>query len=225
MDSMNNNVYIADTYNSKIRLVTSNGIITTIAGTGTFGSIGDNGAATNAQLSRPLAVAVDKLGENVYIADELNYKVRLVVVSSGIITSFAGTGAPGGSGDGGAATSSQLGLPCAVAVDMDGNLYIADYFYNNVRMVMKSTSIITTIAGTGIQGFSGDGAPATAAQLYWPFGLCLDSSGNVYIADQHNYKIRLITRGPPSPSGQPTIQPSKQPSRQPTQQPTSQPSR
>ena len=224
VDSLNN-VYIADTYNQKIRMVNSAGIITTYAGTGSIGSSGDGGPSTNALLNYPQAIAVDKAGEHVYVADEKNYKVRLVT-SDGIITTFAGSGIVGySSGDGGLAKYAQLGLPCAVAVDYNsGDVYIGDYFSNNVRLVTKRTNIITTYAGTGNPGFSGDGGAATSAQLYWPFGLALDSSGNVYIADNYNYKVRMVTRGPSSPSGQPTIQPSKQPSQQPTSRPTRQPS-
>ena len=184
------NVYIADTYNSKIRMVTSTGIITTIAGMETYGSSGDGGAATSAQLNNPLGVSVDKSG-NVYIADHYNHKIRMVN-SAGIITTIAGTGVEGSSGDGGAATSAQLFSPKGVCVGISGNVYIADEDNLKIRMV-TSTGIITTFAGTGAFGSSGDGGAATSATLYFPFGVSVDISGNVYIADSSNNKIRMVT--------------------------------
>ena len=216
-------LYIADTYNQKIRMV-SNGIITTYAGTGSIGSGGDGGAAVNAQLNYPQAVAVDKLGENLYVAEPDSYRIRLIVRSTGIITTFAGS-TYGYSGDGGMATNARISNPYGVAVDVSNNVYIVDYDNNDVRLVTKSTNIITTIAGTGTRGYSGDGAAATSAQLFAPNGLCVDLFGNLYIADTFNYKVRMVTRGPSSPSGQPTIRPSKQPSQQPISRPTRQPSR
>ena len=184
------NVYIADTYNSKIRKVTSTGIIITIAGTGAFGSSGDGGAATSAQLVYPLGVSVDISG-NVYIADTGNSKIRKVT-SLGIITTIAGTGMWGSSGDGGAATSAQLWGLSGVSVDISGIVYIADGWNNKIRMVI-STGIITTFAGTGTAGSSGDGGAATSAQLNGPSGVSVDISGNVYIADGSNSKIRMVT--------------------------------
>ena len=227
------NVYIADTSNEKIRMVTSRGIITTIAGTETWGSSGDFGAATSAQLSIPKGVAVDVSG-NVYIADTSNEKIRMVT-STGIITTIAGTGTWGSDGDGGAATSAQLANPYLVSVDISGNVYIADVNNNKIRMVTRA-GIITTVAGTGAPGDSGDGGAATSAQLNNPQGVSVDISGNVYIAELSNNKIRKVVpqgrvvslpTGQPStqPSRQPTSQPIMQPTRQPTQQPSVQPSR
>ena len=230
VESLGGVFYIADTYNHKIRLVTRDGIISTLAGTGTIGNTGDGGAATNAQLNYPQGVAVDKSGGSIYIAEPYNYRIRLIVRNTGIMTTFAGSslGVPS-TGDGGLAINAKLGEPYGVAVDVSNNVYIADYYNNNVRLVTKSTNIITTIAGTGTRGFSGDGGAATSAQLYLPYGLCVDLSGNLYIADTSNQKVRLVTRGSSPPSGQPTIQPSSQPTEQPTRvptnQPTSQPSR
>ena len=182
------NVYIADTNNNKIRMVTSAGIITTFAGTGTAGSSGDGGAAMAAQLKNPAGVLVDISG-NVYIADTVNNKIRMVT-SKGIITTIAGKGTAGSSGDGGAATSAQLSYPYGVSVGISGNVYIVEYVNNKIRMV-NSTGIITTIAGTGDRGSSGDGGAATSAQLNGPKGMSVDISGNVYIADY--YKIRMVT--------------------------------
>ena len=190
------NVYIADTGNNKIRMVTSAGIITTFAGTGYGGftgyggSSGDGGAATSAQLSYPYGVSPDISG-NVYIADTRNLKIRKVT-SAGIITTIAGTGTQGTSGDGGAATSALLGAPFGVSADISGNVYIADYDLRKIRM-LSSTGIITTIAGTGTAGSSGDGGAATSAQLYQPFAVSVDISGNVYFTDTSNNRVRMVT--------------------------------
>ena len=186
-------IYFADTFNDRIRKVTaSTGIITTIAGTGTAGYSGDNGAATSAQLSGPFGVAVDASG-NVYFADTFTHRIRKVTASTGIITTIAGTGIYGYSGDNGAATSAQLIRPYGVAVDASGNVYIADTNNNCIRKVTVSTGIITTIAGTGTAGYSGDNGAATSAQLRYTFGVAVDASGNVYIADTNNNRIRKIT--------------------------------
>ena len=184
------NVYIADQYNHKIRKVTSAGIITTLAGTGTAGYNGDGNAATSAQLNYPMAVSVDVSG-NVYIAEGGNNKIRMVT-SSGIITTIAGTGTIGSSGDGGAATSAQLNGPAGVSVDISGNVYIADGNNNKIRKV-TSAGIITTLAGTGTAGYNGDGNAATSAQLNYPMAVSVDVSGNVYIAEGGNNKIRMVT--------------------------------
>ena len=220
------NVYIADYWNYQIRKVTIAGILTTIAGTFSPGSTGDGGAATNAQLNGPSWVSVDISG-NVYIADSGNNKIRKVT-NTGIITTIAGTGATGSSGDFGAATSAQLNNPWGVSVDISGNVYIADTDKNKIRMV-TSTGFIITFAGTGATGSSGDGGAATSAQLNSPAGVSVDISGNLYIADYANSKIRVVapqlpTSSPtPVPSRMPTSQPSKQPTRAPSRQPSSQP--
>ena len=201
------NVYIANTSNNKIRMVTSAGIITTIAGTGTTGSNGDGGAATSAQLNYPYGVSVDISG-NVYIADTSNHKIRMVT-STGIITTLAGTGTEGSSGDGGAATSAQLNYPYGVSVDISGNVYITDSYNNKIRLV-NNAGIITTFAGTGSWGSSGgDGGAATSAKLSNPNGVSVDISGNVYIADTENNKIRMV--GPQSPTPLPISVPTPSP--------------
>ncbi len=188
----NGNVYIDDYYNSRIRKITaSTGVITTVAGNGTAGYSGDGGAATSAELNYPTAVAVDAYG-NIYIADNSNERVRKVTVSTGIITTIAGNGNLGYSGDGGAATSAELDLPLSVAVDSSGNIYIAD-FGNRVRKVTVSSGIITTVAGDGTAGYSGDGGAATSAELNYPSGVAVDSSGNIYIGDTSNERIRKVT--------------------------------
>ena len=183
------NLYIADYGDNRIRKV-SNGVITTVAGNGTSGNIGDNGPATGAQLNYPTGVAVDSAG-NLYIADQYNHRIRKV--SNGVITTVAGSGTAGFSGDNGPATSAQLYYPAGVAVDAAGNLYIADTWNSRVRKV--SNGVITTVAGSGTEGFSGDNGPNTSAQLAGPGGVAADSAGNLYIADTSNYRIRKVSNG------------------------------
>ena len=183
------NLYIADRDNHRIRKVNSSGIITTFAGTGTEGGSGDGGQATEAQLKDPNGVAVDRSG-NVYIAAQLNHRVRKVD-SSGTITAFAGTGAVGFSGDGGPATEARVSRPHGVAVDRAGNVYIVDWDKHRVRKV-DSSGTITTIAGTGTEGFGGDGGPATEAFFNYPTFVAVDGAGNVYIADSKNHRIRKV---------------------------------
>jgi sugar lactone lactonase YvrE len=177
------NIYIADSGNCRIRKVTvSTGVITTVAGNGNYGYSGDGAAATSAALNSPQGVAVDSSG-NLYIADSGNRVVRKVTASSGIISTVAGTGAAGYTGDGGAATSAELALPESVAVDGSGDIYIADANNNVVRYVKASTGVITTVAGNGTAGYLGDNGAATSAELNSPQGIALDGSGNLYIAD------------------------------------------
>ena len=137
-----------------------------------------NIAATSASLNYPSGVALDSSG-NVYIADRSNERIRKVAVSTGIITTIAGTGYYGSYGDGGAATSASLNYPYGVALDSSGNVYIADSWNERIRKVAVSTGIITTIAGTGSYGSSGDGGDATSASLYSPSGVALDKEGLV----------------------------------------------
>jgi sugar lactone lactonase YvrE len=167
-------------------------IISTVAGTGTPGFTGDGGAATSARLFLPVDVAIDGSG-NLFIADVTNNRIRKVTAGTGIISTFAGTGTPGFTGDGGAATSARLFSPVAVAVDGSGNVYIADQINQRIRKVTAASGIISTVAGTGIIGFSGDGGAATSARLYTPTDIAVDGSGNLYIADTGNNRIRKIT--------------------------------
>jgi trimeric autotransporter adhesin len=188
------NIYIADTSNSRIRLVTkSTGIITTVAGDGTYGYKGDGGLATSAGLYFPYGVAVDASG-NIYIADSVIGRIRLVTKSTGIITTVAGDGTMSYGGDGGLATSAGLYSPNGVAVDASGNIYIADTVNSRIRLVTKSTGIITTVAGDGTLGYKGDGGLATSAGLYYPYGVAVDASGNIHIADTSNSRVRLVTK-------------------------------
>jgi len=183
------NLYIADPVSSRIRLV-SGGVVTTIAGNGVQEFSGDGVAATGTALNNPYGVAVDSAG-NVYIADWLNSRVRKV--SGGTITTVAGNGTSGFSGDGGPATSAKLYGPMAIAVDPAGDIYIADWGNHRIREVSGGT--ITTIAGNGTKGYSGDGGPATGAALQYPTGVAVDSAGNVYIADSQNYRVRMVSGG------------------------------
>ena len=223
------NLFFSEYFENRIRRVDSSGIITTIAGTGEQGFDGDGGPAGQAQLSRPIGVAVDAAG-NLYIADSSNRRIRKVdptgtittfvalsgrpqgmsmdaadnlfivnggrprilrVAPSGMITMIAGTGSSGFSGDGGPANRAQLAAPSDVAVDAAGNLFIADENNHRIRRV-DSSGIITTIAGTGVRGYSGDGGPAIQAQLARPRGLAVDAASNLYIADHGNHRIRKV---------------------------------
>ena len=197
------NLYIADTQNNRIRKVDSTGTITTVAGTGQYGFSGDGGPATAAQLANPHSVTVDGSG-NLYIADGNNHRIRKVD-STGTITTVAGMGFGFISGDGRPATAARLDNPRGVALDRAGNLYIADGYNSRIRKV-DSRGTITTIAGTGEigvgrGGFSGDGGPATAARLNFPFDVAVDGAGNLYIADTSNNRIRKLTpmTGPVTP--------------------------
>ena len=239
------NLYIADTGNNRVREVTPDGVIHTVAGTGQGGFFGNGGPATQAMLHTPSGVAVDGFG-NVYIADAANHSIRRLtldgninqfagnsyaafagdegpatvgqlhgpsdvfvnakgvvyiadtgnarirtVTSDGNIHTVAGGAGLGFTGDGGAATSAALSIPYSVTADATGKFYIADFGNNRIRMV-DASGIITTVAGTPVTGFSGDGSAGAKAQLNLATGIALDGSGNVYVADQWNLRIRKI---------------------------------
>ncbi|MEO6912273.1 MAG: Ig-like domain repeat protein, partial [Edaphobacter sp.] len=184
-------LYIADTHNHRVRkLDLASGLITTIAGT-TAGFSGDNGPATAARLDLPTALAVDANG-NVYVADTQNYRIRKIAAASGILTTVAGNGVQGFSGDNGPATAAAIDSPSGLAIDAAGDLYFSDTHNHRVRRIAAATGIISTIAGTGTAGYSGDSSPGTAARLALPGGLSIDSAGNLYIADTGNQRIRRI---------------------------------
>ena len=184
------NLYFAETGNHIIRKVDSVGNITIIAGTGTQGFSGDLGPATSAALDSPQGLALDT-ASNLYIADTHNQRIRKLNLTTGVITTIAGS-TSGFSGDGVSALSAQLSLPTALALDSSGNLYIADTGNHRIRKLNLTTTIITTIAGSGTQGYSGDTGPATSAAIDSPTGIALDASSNLYLADTHNHRIREI---------------------------------
>ena len=224
------NVYLADTATSRVRLVDPTGNINTVVGNGTRGYSGDGGAATSAELYFPVGIALDSAG-NLYIADYGNYTVRKVAASGSTITTIAGTGNYGSSGDGGPANKANLAFPYAVAVDAAGNVYISDTGNQNIRKITTDGNIHTVatgvsaqsiavdaagnlyypnyldstvreihpdggqviLAGTGTAGYSGDGGPATFAQLATPYGIALDPSGKIYVADTGNQIVRLLS--------------------------------
>ncbi len=188
-----NNLYIADRNNNCIRKIGVNGNITTVAGGGS--SLADGVLATNARVFAPEAVAVDANG-NLYISIDGQSVVRKVD-TSGVITTVAGNGSFGFSGDGRAATSAALNYPAGLVVDAAGNLFIADTANNRVRRV-DTNSIIATVAGTGVAGYFGDGGQAVDAWLNSPDGLALDPAGSLYVADTANNRVRkvLLTGSP-----------------------------
>jgi len=192
-------IYIADTDDDVIQYVTAAGKVTTFAGNySDAGYGGDNGLATGGFINHPASAALDSKG-NLYIADTANNVIRKVTVSTGNITTVAGNNQKGYLGDGGPATGAELYNPEGVALDAAGNIYIADSFNNVIRKVTVATGVITTVAGisqiTGVGGFAGDGGPATQALLNYPEAVAVDSSGNIYIADSFNNRIRVVTNG------------------------------
>jgi sugar lactone lactonase YvrE len=186
------NIYVADTYNHRIRKIDTDGVITTVAGTGVPGFSGDGGPATKARLETPHSVAVDAAGR-LYIADSPNERIRMVD-RAGRITTVAGVGSAGFSGDGGPATAAKLNYPKGIEIGADGLLYIADSLNHRIRRV-NGSGIITTVAGTGTPGFSGDGGPATRARLNRPRNVVFDANGILWIADDLNHRVRRVVAG------------------------------
>jgi DNA-binding CsgD family transcriptional regulator/sugar lactone lactonase YvrE len=190
-------LYIGDSVNNRVRQVRADGIITTVAGTGDPGYAGDGTAAVSALLDTPEGLAFDHEG-NLFIVDSLNNRIRRVDLS-GVITTVAGDGRPGSAGDGGMANLAELHLAAgplngtadALAVDTAGRLFVADALNNRVRTVDVSGEI-STVAGEGLPGFSGDGKSPARAELNLPLGIALDPQGHLYIADTANNRIRVI---------------------------------
>lgn len=190
------NMYIADTVNNRIRKVTiSTGFMTTLAGSDLHGYQGDGGTATAALLDSPVGICLDAAGD-IYFSDSENHAIR-EIATNGVIYTVAGNGIGGFAGDGGPATQAELFYPKGIAMDAAGNLYIADYTNQRIRKV-SANGIIETIAGIGITGQYGDGGPANQAELNFPTGVAVDNAGNVYIADNQNFVVRLLTPVAPS---------------------------
>ncbi len=187
--TMNGNIYVVEYGGNVVRKIDVSGNISTFAGTGTPGYSGDHGPATAATFHIPIDITFDEIG-NAYVVDNVNSVIRKID-TFGIITTFAGNGLNGYSGDNGPATNARLYWPDRVNHDAFGNIYIADAQNNVVRKV-DTAGIITTVAGNGIAGFSGDHGPATAASLNWTLGVAFDGNNNMYIADGNNHRVRMV---------------------------------
>lgn len=183
------NLWVSDTTNHEVKKLVTAGTISTIAGDGTGGFSGDNNPAINGELDNPLGIVVDT-GGNLYIADSSNNRIRKVG-TNGILSTIAGDGTANYLGDGGGGGSAEFSNPAGMAMDANGNLYIADSD-NGVIREFSATGVVSTVAGTGINGFSGDGGPATKAQLNGPRDVAIDALGNLYIADKGNSRIRMV---------------------------------
>jgi len=186
-------IYVMDEGNGRVREVSASGTITTVAGNGSTVSSGDGGPATAAGFVIPIRCAVDSNG-NLFIVDQGAFKIRKVD-TNGIITTYAGTGAQGFSGDGGPATQAAMNNPTWATVDASGNLYVSDQFNHRIRMISAATGTITTVAGNGTGAFAGDGGPATSASLYYPGGTAVDPAGTLFIVDGGNNRIRKVSGG------------------------------
>jgi len=188
----NGNMYIADAGNMVIRKIdASTNIITTFAGNGIAGSAGDGGPAIAAELNAPAGLWFDKFG-SILVGDEHNKKIRKIDIITGIITTVAGNGNEGYTGDHGPATNAEISLPGAIFCDSSNNIIFPDYGNNVIRRIDAATGVITTIAGTGVAGYFGDNGPATDAEFYMPIGIFIDQQQNIFIADDENGAVRKI---------------------------------
>jgi hypothetical protein len=186
------NLYFSEAHNHCVRRVErGSGMIITVAGTGKEGYSGDGGPATQAQLNSPYGIALD-MANNLYIVDRLNACIRMVEATTGIIRTIAGTGQPGYSGDGGPAPQAQLQEPNDIVLDGQGRAFIADVRGHRVRVVDLASGIITTFAGTGEAGSTGDGGPANRAALLGPRALAFGSTGDLYICLRNDHKVRKV---------------------------------
>jgi trimeric autotransporter adhesin len=183
------NIYVCERDAHCVRKVGTDGIITTVAGTGIAGYSGDGGAATDARLNRPYSIVTDA-GGNIYFSEGDNHCIRRVNVA-GIISTIAGTGSAGYNGDGIMASAAQLNGPSGIAIDAANNMYIADFENNRIRKI-DNAGIITTVAGTGITLFNGDNLPATNASLWAPAGVAVDNTNSIYITDFYHQRIRKV---------------------------------
>lgn len=183
--------YIADTSNHRIRRVDAGGTISTVAGSGSRGDEGDGGPAVYADLDSPEGVAIDPDGR-LLIADTGNHRLRRVDLTTGLITTIAGTGREGDSGDGNAATDAELADPRGLTASPAGHIYFADSGNHRIRRIHATTGIITTVVGDGDEGHRGDGGSATSARVAAPWDVALDSSGDLYIADTNNHMVRKV---------------------------------
>lgn len=189
------NVYVVEENNHRImRIASGSDVASVFAGTGVSGYSGDGGQAALAQFSYPVDITVDS-SDNLYIADRGNHCIRYIDVTTGVISTYAGSGTSGFAGDGGPASAAQLSYPVGVTLDSAGNLLIADRNNQRIRRVDAGTLNITTVAGTGVAGYSGDGGLATAAQLSFPVATAVDSADNIYIADSGSNRVRRIDNG------------------------------
>jgi|GEM_PF-1987177 len=185
-------VYVADGNNNKVRKITG-GTVSIVAGTGVGSFSGDGGAPTSATMNDPKSMCLDPTENFLYIADFLNNRVRMVDIAGAKITTVAGNGMGGYSGDGVIATTTSLSNPAGVVLDKAGNLYISDFSNNRIRKVNATTNLITTFAGLGTAGYSGDGGDAVKAELFDNFGIALDTAGSLFIADRNNNVVRKVT--------------------------------
>ncbi len=177
-------------HDPRVLRLEADGRIVSIAGSGEIGDGGDGGPASEAQFDELAAIAIAPDG-TIYLSDDLRNRVR-VIHPDGTVDAYAGTGEKGDGGDGGPATEAQLYHPEGLAIHPSGDLYIADSYNHRIRKVDKDTGIIETVAGSTTRGFSGDGGPATDAELQWPKGIAFDAGGHLYIADTFNHRIRRV---------------------------------
>jgi len=199
-------IYLADTKNFRVRRIDGDGVITTVVGSGTAGFSGDGGPPAAAQLTFQMAsdnpepggaLAIDDQ-DRLYIADTENQRIRRVDFAANTIETVAGNGTAGYSGDGGLATEASLAWPRDIALAGNGRLFIADTDNHRIRVVDLGSGVITTVAGDGNPAFGGDGGPPTGASLHRPWGIALDVSGNLFIADTFNNRIRMVAGAVPT---------------------------
>jgi hypothetical protein len=187
----NDNIYVADLINCAIRKIDSTTkIISTVVGCGERGYAGDGGSAIKAKLNRPEGIFVDNKGD-LYIADSGNHRIRKVEASTGIIKTIAGNGKAGFEGDDDSASKARLNHPAGVVVDSKGNVYVNDYGNDRIRKINRK-GIITTYAGTGMPGYTGDGGPAIRASINDVYGLAIDKADNIYLIDSLNFAVRRV---------------------------------